>query len=1455
MSPEGVKANWIITKCIREWSQKYLKIRPPIANWIECEHGAVRVFKWNEMGEERRCIAEGCKASEYNWGEETEAEGYVMTDGSPVLRCNDRVCCRGKQEWFFEHLRIHHLDGAPIEEDVRNHHPNDDEGVTLNHTGGSPGCALVGSRFSSDAIGDGPPKQIGPKKYPPWTGFGETHNLIYWTCKHGYHTQVDGKIDEARDHLVSDLDWICDDQIAHTNICSQPSCGERGILEYQSNCNQQQSLWSKDKPMASQEIDDDLKRIGELIKTVNENRAPEDRGSPKGKIHAEVGYIMLSGHCITAVVDDDGIVRGLAYSNRSIRSDTKLLTVEKAIMTAGLLPDGLNVELIKIIWNTGSMLRTLSDETEKMLNPDWSHWSEWARRHDIGGPSSFDCDEFIDFRETLRRIAEYRDRGNVTENREHRDDLNQVSRFDQGLTPIAREGVEDKPWDLMVSKEIDERARNGPYTHPCCRVLCPCTQSHNGNEGEYCCITCRRGRACRTNVHYEIESVRRDARTRVIAGGGIPTCVRPGCPCTSTYDNTIGEYCSKGCKEGFPCETNRHFAPFQTNSGAKRPLSYEAADATHQLARMYWPLSWALDGGPPLCGIDYILQSDGDGSVSVTYPTGARNEVSTFWNKQLETSNLRRLAKNGNARARGIMRDIRNGITRPASPPCPIPNPIVPTKVENEAKSDEMHIENIEYRNAVAFKDGESILDPPEDTSNSTTQVCVAPGGGGNNGEPEKKKRTVVTTNNGERVRMLTLCQANRRETGDGEFTVAKLYTRQKENIQHNARAVRKRATTDECVKGYHKMELAIQDSGCTGNMFPENMFKRSFDTLLDKDSYRATTMEFKTADPDGSTMQPLCEGTISTIMIDDNQVAWIVKLEGYVFKEGQIEQPYISPSALAVSWVKQGGNDDFGLTTGAPSISGISMSRDGWRGFFPSMVEKNSYFGRIYGVEALLEYEEPLAARSHESRNTPWTPRGDLREAMVNIDYQAMMSGTASISEWVNNRDKYHNDNPTDKVMKGVAVYDMYKIGEMNKSAFWNHRIRENTVIQLGIDGGIPGDSKAWKDFSKKEKTLRHNLGPGSQNPGYEEAWLVSSPSHFDDDWHTLPTCKDTFNKGGVDWQAIAETMEQDPANSYDENNFTNQAVRTALKDRGSSYAPSNACGTQVNDLIEQDIMRNRVLCRTALTNSEDELSKPDLKVLSGWSSDGLTYNLNYPEHKECRTDMPKEEHLQARLPISPEGPGCLGWLRTNVHEVYSKYLIDQRCNTTDANFETASVQSVRQKKISKVANIVRNEKLLCPVRGCMKNRVVIKGILMSHCSKEHYLGGMGQRQGGTRKMCTLRGCVREISTNSGSNEIPIACQRYCTRQHWRLDEARRNAQSDIAKAVRKSNFRYRRQTRGAEKKRVTQSKRRLKTKKESVTERKGCVRRLSTHMRCTYGWDTAAATQPCTPNCGTSM
>ena len=129
------------------------------------------------------------------------------------------------------------------------------------------------------------------------------------------------------------------------------------------------------------------------------------------------------------------------------------------------------------------------------------------------------------------------------------------------------------------------------------------------------------------------------------------------------------------------------------------------------------------------------------------------------------------------------MRDIRNGITRPASPLCPIPNPIVPTKVENEEKSDEMHIENIEYRDAVAFNAGESILDPPEDTSNLTTLICVAPGCAGKDSEPEKKKRTGVTTNNGERVRMLTLCQANRRETETGEFTVAKLYTRQKENI------------------------------------------------------------------------------------------------------------------------------------------------------------------------------------------------------------------------------------------------------------------------------------------------------------------------------------------------------------------------------------------------------------------------------------------------------------------------------------------------------------------------------------------------------------------------------------------------------------------------------------------------------------------------------------------------
>ena len=72
-----------------------------------------------------------------------------------------------------------------------------------------------------------------------------------------------------------------------------------------------------------------------------------------------------------------------------------------------------------------------------------------------------------------------------------------------------------------------------------------------------------------------------------------------------------------------------------------------------------------IDGGPPMCVIDYKINGERDGSVSVTYPAEPAEGCITLWNKELETSNLRRLAKNGNARAQGLMLDIRNGLTRP----------------------------------------------------------------------------------------------------------------------------------------------------------------------------------------------------------------------------------------------------------------------------------------------------------------------------------------------------------------------------------------------------------------------------------------------------------------------------------------------------------------------------------------------------------------------------------------------------------------------------------------------------------------------------------------------------------------------------------------------------------------------------------------------------------------------
>ena len=41
----------------------------------------------------------------------------------------------------------------------------------------------------------------------------------------------------------------------------------------------------------------------------------------------------------------------------------------------------------------------------------------------------------------------------------------------------------------------------GCFVHPCARTDCPCTASHDGRPGSYCCMNCYEGQPCEEPVH------------------------------------------------------------------------------------------------------------------------------------------------------------------------------------------------------------------------------------------------------------------------------------------------------------------------------------------------------------------------------------------------------------------------------------------------------------------------------------------------------------------------------------------------------------------------------------------------------------------------------------------------------------------------------------------------------------------------------------------------------------------------------------------------------------------------------------------------------------------------------------------------------------------------------------------------------------------------------------------
>ena len=72
-----------------------------------------------------------------------------------------------------------------------------------------------------------------------------------------------------------------------------------------------------------------------------------------------------------------------------------------------------------------------------------------------------------------------------------------------------------------------------------------CLREQNGHVREFCGLTCARAHAA---AH----------------SGTFAPCVRPGCPCTASYDGRSGEHCCDSCRlGGMPCTENFHFKPLR----------------------------------------------------------------------------------------------------------------------------------------------------------------------------------------------------------------------------------------------------------------------------------------------------------------------------------------------------------------------------------------------------------------------------------------------------------------------------------------------------------------------------------------------------------------------------------------------------------------------------------------------------------------------------------------------------------------------------------------------------------------------------------------------------------------------------------------------------------------------------------------------------------------------------
>ena len=134
----------------------------------------------------------------------------------------------------------------------------------------------------------------------------------------------------------------------------------------------------------------------------------------------------------------------------------------------------------------------------------------------------------------------------------------------------------DAPADTGEGKELPRVRR--PH---CAMRGCPCTSTFNGQPGEACCRTCRRGTPCAANYHERpLMQTGRLNRSCPQDGLTYPHCATPGCPCTSTFNGQPWEVCCRTCRQGAPCAANFHTRPFP-NTDQHSSLPHMQAAATH----------------------------------------------------------------------------------------------------------------------------------------------------------------------------------------------------------------------------------------------------------------------------------------------------------------------------------------------------------------------------------------------------------------------------------------------------------------------------------------------------------------------------------------------------------------------------------------------------------------------------------------------------------------------------------------------------------------------------------------------------------------------------------------------------------------------------------------------------------------------------------------------------------